>query len=577
MKKKEIIKKIIEHKDKEKKSAVVLDKILYIILGIGCLMMITFIAYFVWFTVTNKSITHFLPTQKTVAYFELEDMSLPPKLNQNTVSSLLSFNPLIQKNLKEFQDIIKGRLGAAFIQNKNNKNDLVLFFRKGSEKKTLEYFKKLGLKDEQLTISDGIYSYPQSQTFVFSFIGPYIFMAKDANAIKIIQSVFQKKTSSLNDDKDYQKTLANLPKNSWGKGYLDIKLLVANSADPLSLIVDPLKYVINHFALNIRKQQNGFHFNTLTSINPKLLPSDKVYTDSTLFTYKLADFVGSKNLAVYIGGSNLGDEWENTLKTISGLNPAYGVILEGILRAQVSKIFGDNVSLRNDIYPLLNGEYALSVERFGISDVEFQNQTKNTSKLPKIPKLNIQDSLGVKLILKHSDKKFAEIKMQKLLKGFRLLATQFAPRLKVLTLPDGKTNKELVADSAQIKETSTSYKNYTINCLDVTDSIYGFCYLVTNTLIIMASNSSSVEETIDLSSNSSNAISQSKSFKQILGKLSAVSDEITFINFDNITGLLSGFELSSVITNPFNSLDSTAWVKHYFKDGVSSEGYLLLK
>ncbi len=554
-----LLKKLLERK---KTKSAVLDRLLFGILGLGFLMMIAFFIYLVWFTLSNRSVTYLLPAEKTVAYFELEDLTLPPRLEQQTVFDLLGLNVVLEQTFQLTMEDLKGqlsygRLGLALIQNTDAKNNLVLFFRTRGHKQALAFFENLGLEGEALMISGDddlpIYSYPQSKRFAFSFIGPYLFIAENPSTLENIQSVYNNEDQDLNADPDYRKSLANLPRQAWGHGYLDVKALRFGDTHPLRQVTEPLQHITDHLALSIQKEYNGFHFNTLLSLDPELLALKKGYTDSTRFAYSLADFLGGQHTAVYIGGANLSDEWQNTLETISQLNPAYGIILEGIIRAQVGQIFGEDVSLRNDIYPLFGGEYALAFE-------------------------HLEDGLtGIKLILKHHDRSFAKTKLQKLLEGFQTLAAQFAPRLKEFTLPDGTESRELVADPSRLHETEETYQNYEIHCLNVLNSVYGFCYTVTDELIIMANHPESVKESIDLSISPRFVLSQSQSFRQALSNLSAVSDEITFIEFSNLHPLFKNTLAGIYTQNLLSSFEAVAWIKHYFNDGVSTEGYLLLK
>jgi|GEM_PF-2333353 len=554
-----LLKKLLE---RNKKKSTALDRLLFGILAIGFLMMVVFFVYLLWFTFTNRSVTHILPAGKTVAYFELEDLSLPPRLSQETVFDLLGLSAVLKKAFNLEIDDLKnylsqGRLGLALIKENGHENQLLLFFRMRNKRQALEFFESLSLDNETLTVygdeKNTIYSYPQSQRFVFSFVGPYLFITEKPSTIQMVQAVYRGKEPSLNSDQDYQKSLANLPRQAWGRGYFNIQMLNFGSHNPLNQIIEPLKHLSSHFVLAIRKEQNGFHFNTLLSLNPEHLALKKGYTDTTRFAYSLADYISSKTLAAYMGGANLSDEWQNTLETLSQLNPAYGIILEGILRAQVNRVFGDDVSLRNDIYPLFKGEYALALEALE------------------------NDQLGIKLILKHDDRGFAETKLEKLLDGFHVLAAQFAPKLKEFTLPDGTESRELVADPTRLKEVREIYEDYGINCLDVTDSTYGFCYTVTDELIVMTNHPDSIKETIDLSLSPRFVLSQFQPFRQSLSNLSAVSDEITFMELNNVNQLLKDSNVGVFVSVLAESFEAVTWIKHYFNDGVSTEGYLLLK
>lgn len=565
-----LLKKLLARK---KSKSTILDRLLFGILAIGLLMMVAFIVYLAWFTLTNRSVTYLLPAQKTVAYFEFENLTLPPRLSQKTVFDMVGLSAVLKKtfnlDVEDLQEHFShGRLGLALIKNGDNQNRLTLFFRMRSQKQALEFLQNLGLDNEELTVSGNkknpIYSYPQSQSFSFSFVGPYLFIAEKPATLETIQMVYRGEYENLNSDPDYKKSLANLPRQAWGHGYLNIQALYFGANNPLSQVIEPLKHITDHLVLTVRKEFNGFHFNTLLSLDPKLLALKKGYTDPTRFAYGLADFIGSKNLATYIGGANLSDEWQNTLETISQLNPAYGIILEGIIRAQVNRVFGDDVSLRNDIYPLFEGEYALTFENLPILTDDLQGGENS-------------GLTGIKLILKHTDRQFAEVKLEKLLDGFQVLAAQFAPKLKVFTLPDGTESRELVADPSRLKETNEIYEDYEIKCLDVIDSNYGFCYTVTDELIVMSNHPDSIKETIDLSISPHFVLSQSQSFRQALSNLSVISDEVTFVDLENTYPLLENTKLGPFTSNMLDAFEAVTWIKHYFNDGVSTEGYLLLK
>ena len=554
-----LLKKLLE---RNKKETTVLDRLILIILTVRVIMMIAFFVYLLWLALTNRSVTYFLPAQKTVAYFELEDLSLPPQLSQDTVLDMVGLKTVLKKTFdldtEKLQDYLsQGRLGLALVEENGEENKLLLFFRARNKKQVLKFFEEMGLEDEKLAMignkGNTIYSYPQSQLFSFSFIGPYLFISKNISTLETVQAVYDGEEKSLDWDEDYKKSLANLPRNAWGQGYLNIQALNFAPENPFNQLIDPLKQITDHLAITVRKQYNGFHFNALLSINPDLLALKKGYTDSTRFAYNLTDYIGSENLAIYIGGANLSDEWQNTLETISQLNPAYGIILEGIVRAQINRIFGDDISLRNDIYPLFEGEYALIFEYLE------------------------NGQLGVKLILKHTDSDFAEIKLEKLIDGFQVLAAQFAPKLKLFTLPDGTESRELVADPARLKEISETYETYEINCLDVTESSYGFCYTVTDQLVVMGNHPDTIKETIDLNISPRFMLSQYQPFRQSLGNLSKVSDEITFIDLNNTDPILKNTKLNFMINKLSSSFEAITWIKHYFDDGVSTEGYLLLK
>jgi hypothetical protein len=539
-----------------------LDRILIVFLGLGLVLILVFFVYLLWFTYTNRSVTHILPAEKTVAYFELEDLSLPPKLGQETVFDLVGLTAILKKGfgLEIFEikeHLAKGRLGMALLKSDTGDNEPVLFFRVKSQKEVLAFLEGSTLEGETLiaqgTPAQVIYSFPKSRPFSFSFIGPHLFIAQNPACLETIHKVHRGELPSLNGDASFQKSLANLPGKSWGFGFVDAQQLQFQAGQPLNQIVQPLKTVADHFALAVRKEYNGFHFNSLLALNPDALELGKGYSDRTRFHYQLTDYVSSQKLAAYLGGANLADEWQNTLHTLANLNPAYGIILEGLLRAQIQQYFGEEVSLRNDFYPLFENEYAFVLED-----------------LPN-------GHPGFKLILRHDDRVFAEAKLSKLLDGFRILAAKFAPKLNEFTLPDGTESRELVADPTRLKEYEETYEGYPLRCLDVTDSPYGFCFAITDQLVIIGNHPNTVKDTIDLTASPKFVLSQNQSFQKVMGNVSAISDEVSYLHIPTLVNVLGNTPAGFRVNNLLSEFEAVAWVKHYFDDGVSTEGYLLLQ
>jgi hypothetical protein len=539
------------------------DKFLLGVIGLGAILLIVFIFYLIWFSYSQKSIAHFLPEDKTVAFIEFEDFTLPIKLENSETLNKEKLEAIFKKLFGidfESTDINwdRSRFGAVLIENGNSNNIPVFFMQASNRRKTLHFFTELTLPEEELIKSGTtrlpIYSYPQSHSFNIAFIGPYAFIANSIPALEIIQEVYNGDLTALTNQKDYQKSLSNLPRQDWIRSYLNFQALNFKDSIAVNNIAEPLKHIINHITLTVRKNTTGFHFNTFVNLTPDLLSLEKSYRDRTRFAYKLTDYISSQDLALYIGGANLSQEWQNTLSTISNLNPAYGVILESIIRAQVTKVFGNEVSLRNDFYPLFEGEYAFA-----------------------IGKEEIDGNVKMSLILSHSDQEFVETKLAKMMDGFKYLAAQFAPKLREVILPDGTISRELIADTSRLQETSETYEGYEVHCVEVVNTSSGFCYTATDELMVIANNRNTAIKTIDLTISPKYVLSQHQPFRQTISNLSKVSDEITFIDIQKSLPLIAT-KSYGMLAEPFlKEFDAVSWVKHYFDDGVSTEGYILIK
>lgn len=539
------------HLIREKKMSKLEQLLLALVLA-GGLFLIAFVAYWGYCNWPQPSVATFLPAEKTVMYAEVNDLGLPTKMeaggHQTKVIQLLG-QPFGLDLVPVFQSFAKEGLAYAMVRDPNLGNQPLLVIRIKSQRSATKYFKGLLLPGEELVKSSDknpIYSYAQGQPFAFHFVKGYVAIGKSPDALKLIET---DGTEALSNDGNYQKSVGNLPRRSWILGYVDFQNLNFSENLAVNNIVEPLKNALRHIAFTVRKDQEGFHFNTFVNLNKDLLSLKRGESEGK-FTYELTDYLLEEGLAVYIGGANLEAEWLNTLETISNLNPAYGVIMEGLVRAQAENVFGGEVDLRNDLYPLFQGEYALAL---GTGE----------------------NGKTVSLILATDEPEFAEVKLKKLAKGFKFLAAKFAPKVSVVTLPDGTESRELVPDNAKLETTDEKVDGYTVHCTEVSGTSAGFCYTVTDEIVVITNSKERLLKTLDLKGAA--LLSENAGFRKTLANLSKVSDEVTYVDFGNFYQFAESNQYIQALQPLLSKLQAGSWVKHYFTDGVSAEGYILVK
>jgi hypothetical protein len=529
-----------------------LDQALFGLIGLGAIILVGFVLNMLYMNWPQPSVATLLPAEKTVMYTEVNSLTLPTKMEAANDQIKLTESlgqPFGVSLLPMFEVFANDGMAYAMVKGPGMKNHPLLFIEIKTKRSTLNYFKSLLLPNEELIQSQDenpIYSYAQGQPFAFRFIKKYVVIGKSPDALALLDNLNGK---TLSEDSNYIKSIGNLPRRSWILGYVDFKNLDFSENVAVNSIIEPLKHAIRHIALAVRKDQEGFHFNTFLNLNKDLLSLKRGESEGK-FAYQLTNYIPEENVAIYIGGANLEAEWLNTLETISNLNPAYGVILEGMVRAQANEVFGAQVDLRNDIYPLFQGEYAVAL---------------GTNELGR----------EISLILSHEDKGFAEKKLEKMSQGFKFLAAKFAPKVTVVTLPDGTESRELVPDSGKLETSEETYEGYTVHCTEVSGTSAGFCYAVTDEIVIMTNTKDRLLKTIDLKGTT--LLSESVSFRKTLANLSKVSDEVTYINLDNFYTMAASNQYVQALQPLLSKLEAGSWVKHYFTDGVSTEGYILVK
>ena len=510
--------------------------LIFIAIGFLAVGLILGLIYFIWSLYTARDISYFLPEKSTIAYFEVRHLNLPNRLkSQEDLDIDFILKPFKQVKDFDYHQIVDdwstGRMGVVWLQ-KDEKPTPLLFIQYQNKKKAETFF--------------------QEQDIPFRLIETYVFAGGDDDLLNRIQATYDGDLTSLYYSEGYQDSFNRLPNQKWLQGYANIKNIDFDTSTMTGKVIHSLQYIAKGIHFSIQQDPNGFKWNSFLNLDPELMSlqknSWKLFNPT--FRHQLSHYIGYEGLIAYIGGADLTEEWVNTLETLGNLNPVYGILLEGMLRAQFTDLFGAEITLRDDLYPLLEGEYALSLGK------------------------NEQGGWMIRLILENEDADFANIKLSKMMTGFQKLADRLTPRIHEVTLPDGTISRELIPDDSNLEKTESDYEGYTISCLEIQDSIYGFCYAVTNDIIILANHKKSIEESLNLYLNSGENLPHYQPFREPLSKLGKVSDEITFIDFKNLS-----LETDSIpyLKTLLPALESTAWVKHFEDEGVEMEGYLLIK
>jgi hypothetical protein len=551
-KKHHLLKKIFHFK--EKKLSVV-ERIIVALIALGVIGGLVLFLVQLKNLFPVKNIAEYLPAKETILLVEWNDMDVPEEFDD------IGLN-LLSTQLKESlgfdltDDSVQWArtpMGYSLIKNELGSASPVFFIRASGKQRALRYFDSFKLSDERLdeaASSEKIYEYSQGLPYSFVFVDSYVVISRDQSSLRQVLNSLTANDTTLAADPSYQKTISHLPRRFWLRGHVDYDQLSIQD-EVLRNVMEPLKAVLDHFSFTLRKGDNGLHFNTFLNLDSDVLSLEKGAGEER-FAYRLTDYIVAEDLALYLGGADLAAEWQNTLESISNLNPAYGIILEGLLRAQLTDVFGAQVDLRNDIYPLFEGEYALAIS-------ETSGQTIAS------------------LILAHEDREFIETKMEKLSDGFNFLAATFAPKLNIVTLPDGTESRELVPDESRVKESSFEISGYESSCIEVTQSDMGFCYAVTEEIIIMTNNRSTLESIIQFDTSGKVYLSQALTFRKSVSNLSKINDELSFVDINKLAGLFEANPTVTLLKPLLGQLDSATWVKHYFKDGVTAEGFILFK
>lgn len=533
MKIESIKKKWEMHQEKMKQ----VDRLLLVLLAVGLAFILVSLIFFISWKVSQKKIADYLPAEKTLGYLTVDLSSGKGFFNQgdNAYSLLVSeglgsFANSLSLDTENFLTSFNEEVSFAFMA-KDKSLEPVIFFEYSDKDMALKNLMRSTLdeKSEWQKQADEKEIWLNSLNDVyFSFIGNYGILASSEELLAEIKTTYRQNTPSLrekiaqSDFKPYY-----FPGTEF---YLDLKKTESfQDSGSLEKGLFLLGLMFPEVGLSAHSTKGGYLANLwLPSSSSELtVPSSKK---------DFSKWLKADSLAYYQQGSSLSAEWIQTLETLSEINPAYALILEGLVRSQLKEVFGADLSLRYDIYPLLNGPYAFSVEE--------------KSNLPVF-----------RWIVEYEDMEFTRTKLDKLLRGFSYGLSAFSTQLKTFSLPDGTENRELTLNVNEIQETEEIYQKLSIRCLNLKDSFYGFCFTFDDQYFYLSNSADALKETLDLKSNSVDSLYSDASFRKAGRSLSELGDSFSYVRSSNLNSILEKFEklksyqipqgIKSIITSKF--------------------------
>jgi len=553
------------------------QKAIALLIGLVGVFFLLFVIFFVVSRIFRpEDLANFLPKDSVIAVVQV---SVNPGFDQveefyRALNKYEVYQPgniikLVNETLdvdfvSEVEPWLSRQIGFAFMEKKDSPGevDTLIFAEFKDKNKTLEFLKSRGLKtQEDYVLSEDylgvpIYRYALSQTFNFCFVNNYLVAASKPDSLKRVIEVLKGSTPKLKENPLYQKISQNLPIKSLVFTYVDFNKLtnlMKTNSNFMSekgrdlLAFEPFLKLYKGFGSVVLMQNNNVSVQTYTSLDDtylkgkELLAYDNKYRGTFLKNMP-------QDLILYAGGTNLYKQIQRYSELFSAGGEVSYLIFEGLLNAQKNTYFGTEVSLEQDIYPLLQGEYAFAV-------------TKKDEDQALTIMLELDDPL--------KDKDKIAILADSLIRKSAILS----PKIIEVTLEDGTVSKEIQTTPEEISKSTGEYRGYEINELNISNQTWGVYYIIIDKTLVISSKKDNLNMIIDLMVYTGGSFTASQEYSTSVLPVINVSDEIMYIDFDFIGEKIK--EVLPVYLSPFLApFKSVSTGNNYFKDGISSINYL---
>lgn len=449
--------------------------------------------------------------------------------SQENLKKLISEKTKIDVDL-DIKPWLGRQVGAAELEIEGNETLSTVFF--------FEYLNK----DQSAKFIENL---TKEKKWFAAILGDYILASTDAKAVNFLTSKEAASLDKLSSSSEYSKINKKMPVNKVAflflnhqVGYEKIqqKYGTITSSEIYQAAMGPLKNLLSSEGMALIAKDDNFVINSYMSFGaPYLEGSDLLYF-SKRYQASLTAFIPGKPLFVW-GGLDAVSLVQRFIKIFSAGSKDSLEVFDGILKNYVEKYLSSNVSLDEDITPLLQNEFLVALSKTG---------DKNT----------------YTIILELDDPESDALKLQKIANNFVTSGAVFEPHVEEHDLPDGTKAREIVASQQQLVKSESKYDSYSIYEAATEDSSWGVYYSVANDKAVISTNKDSLIESLKLiDKESSGSFETSNNFKLHFQPLLGSSEDVVFADIEQ---LIPGTKLVKSISTG----------REYFAEGILANYFI---
>lgn len=551
------------------------------------LFALTFIGYFLFTKFFRpQPLAELLPAEQSLAFLEVNIDSTDYQPKQ--FLELLKNHPVYQRdNLiklfdfiapfdysKDLEPWLGRKVGAALLNVPSPADGNVLrssrstlkwafFIETRDYSKTLDSIKSIAMtrQKEEIVSQDykniTVYSFKFSHSFQFAFLNNYLAASDNQETLYALIDSYTGGKTKLADTPSYQKVSNNLPHGGIAFGYLDVKGYVgAMAADPSFISqkgrylgsLKPYLNMFNAIGLSIFADKDKFTAQTFTAINVENGQDKGYVTFADKYQGSLLSLIDETPVFL-AGGRDLSMEINRLEQILADGSKNNPLLLSSMLEMQKQKYFGKAVSLKDDVYPLFNGEYLFSIANT-FSDPQFT------------------------LLLTMGDPIKDPERVTRLVNEFLRTGGILTPHIQNVTLPDGTVGQEIVSAPEKLSRSDEDYNGENITVIKIGDTGY-FIYLaqVKNRAIVTTSHDTAKKIVDRINGKLTYSFATTDLYKKDLVPMLRSADEVFDIQLGALTEALglNDNQLLKPYLLPFTNLTVS---KNYFTDGVSTIYFL---
>lgn len=487
-------------------------------------------------------IAEIVPADKTSAILEINtyadhtQITKAARILDSTDYSQQKIKDMINEKLKiavEF-DIapwLGRQVGAAEIEVDPKKDLSTVFFLETTDQaKALEFLTKTA-KDNLTDLKEAkegnreIYSWvlrdagadrAKDQPIFAVFMNEYLIISLDQDAIKLLVNSGDSAKVSKTDE--YGEIESKMPFNKIGFLFVNYdvaydKLLQKyNSISGLPLYTlarSPFKKLTKREGAALIAKENNFEIESFILFKDTYLKGTDALSNTKKYNANLLELLPD-DVSFLWGGEEVKSQIGRMVSLLSEGSSDTNTMFEGVIKNYIEKYFGTNISLEEDIYPLLENEFLIAMTKQGNKDI-------------------------YTFLVELGDPLDGALAIQKIAENFASVGAVFEPRVQETTLPDGTKAKEIVATPQDLIKSESAYKDVVVYEMATKDQSWGLFYAIYDEEVIISTNKEALIKSLKLAlGEGTNSIKNSIKFQSIIQPVLAISDSAIYVDVKSL-------------------------------------------
>jgi hypothetical protein len=299
----------------------------------------------------------------------------------------------------------------------------------------------------------------------------YLVFSIDKKSIEILLSPTNETATKVSSTDDYGTVQSHMPYNVLAFLYINqntaydkllSKFNEISGSSLYSTATTPFQELTLNQGFTLSARDDHFEIISFLKFSEPYLKGNKYISKRQRYSAELTSLIPA-DVEIFWGGQNIDLQSKKLISVLSEGAQSTSEVFEGVIQNYIEKYLGPSVSLEEDVYPLLQNEFAFAMTR----------ETEAA-----------ESAYSFILELDNSNEDL--LRIQKIANNFASIGAVFEPHVVEFELEDGTKTKEIVATQEDLEKTESTYADIPVYEMTTIDKSWGAYYSIYKDKLIIS-------------------------------------------------------------------------------------------